>query len=194
MTPEQTLSDKQKALAGAAKVLMCQFGLKRITVEEICKTAGISKMTFYKYFSNKNDIATDVINMLYDEGMELFNDIINADTTFPEKVEKILKLKLQRLQAIGEAFLNDIIATDSPLNSHFLKLQEKSKEITIKFLKEAQEAGDVRKDLKMPFLLFMMNHLYDLIMSPDFSRIMPDIEDRIYEISVWFFYGIMKRN
>ena len=43
-------SAKSKLIVETATDLFMRYGVKRVTVEEICQTAKISKMTFYKYF------------------------------------------------------------------------------------------------------------------------------------------------
>ena len=50
-------SAKLQAILDAAKSLFWKHGIRRVTIEEICEVAGVSKMTYYKYFSNKTAIA-----------------------------------------------------------------------------------------------------------------------------------------
>ena len=40
-----------------AKMLFWKHGIKRVSIEEICKEASVSKMTFYKFFKNKEALA-----------------------------------------------------------------------------------------------------------------------------------------
>ena len=45
----------------SAKTLFWKYGMARVTVEEICREAGVSKMTFYRNFKNKNEVAKQVL-------------------------------------------------------------------------------------------------------------------------------------
>ena len=56
---EETVS--ANILVKQARELFWKHGIKRITVEEICSEAGISKMTFYRNFKNKVEIAERVV-------------------------------------------------------------------------------------------------------------------------------------
>ena len=38
---------KKQSIIKASRDLFMRYGIKRVTVEEICETAGVSKMTFY---------------------------------------------------------------------------------------------------------------------------------------------------
>ncbi len=53
-------NEKYKDILETGQELFWKFGFRRVTIEEICKEAGISKMTFYKYFSNKMDLAITI--------------------------------------------------------------------------------------------------------------------------------------
>ena len=47
---------KIQQLVTTAQELFMRHGIRRVTVEEICSEANISKMTFYKYFKNKIEL------------------------------------------------------------------------------------------------------------------------------------------
>jgi AcrR family transcriptional regulator len=53
--------ETRTALMDAAERLLGQFGYRRLSVEDIATEAGLSRRTFYLYFSNKEEItlATD---------------------------------------------------------------------------------------------------------------------------------------
>ena len=45
------------ALFEAAHELFYRYGIKKATVEDICSRANVSKMTFYRNFKDKNEMA-----------------------------------------------------------------------------------------------------------------------------------------
>ncbi|MCJ7802330.1 MAG: TetR/AcrR family transcriptional regulator, partial [Candidatus Marinimicrobia bacterium] len=61
-------SPKFKQIVETANDLFMRFGVKRITIEEICKTAKVSKMTFYKFFKNKIELAEYIIFSIINTG------------------------------------------------------------------------------------------------------------------------------
>ena len=44
---------KEGDILRTAEDLFMQFGYGKVTVEEICRAAGVSKVTYYKYFKKK---------------------------------------------------------------------------------------------------------------------------------------------
>ncbi|MBN2410872.1 helix-turn-helix transcriptional regulator, partial [candidate division KSB1 bacterium] len=62
-----------------AKELFFKYGIRRVTIEEICKKARVSKMTFYKFFQNKIELAIVMLKKLYDDAEEDLDKITNSD-------------------------------------------------------------------------------------------------------------------
>ncbi|MDH5400751.1 MAG: TetR/AcrR family transcriptional regulator, partial [Cyclobacteriaceae bacterium] len=56
-----TQNRKYQAIFETAKELFWKYGIRRVTIEEICKEAGVSKMTFYKFFPNKVALANTIL-------------------------------------------------------------------------------------------------------------------------------------
>jgi len=60
---------KRELVLKTGKELFWKFGFKRVTIEEVCKEAGISKMTFYKFFTNKIDLVKIIMNDILQESL-----------------------------------------------------------------------------------------------------------------------------
>jgi AcrR family transcriptional regulator len=58
----QSASKKYESILITGHDLFWKFGFKRVTIDEICKKAEVSKMTFYKYFTDKIDLAKKVFD------------------------------------------------------------------------------------------------------------------------------------
>ena len=190
----QELPKKQQQLLNTATELFCKHGVRRVTIEEICKSADISKMTFYKYFDNKWDIAHRVLQLLAMEELRFYHTIVEDETPFPQKVENILKLSLARVHSvgIGQAFVDDLKHPESPLFAYFTDQQKKSRELAVEFFEHARQEGLIHPEIRMPVLLFMLNRLSDLLNHPEFVAIMPNVEDRIHELASIFFHGFAR--
>ncbi|UCD39298.1 MAG: helix-turn-helix transcriptional regulator, partial [Fidelibacterota bacterium] len=70
-----------------AEHLFSRFGARRVTVEEICREANVSKMTFYKYFPNKVELVRTIRDNWEEEGFMRFDEINAMDLPFPEKID-----------------------------------------------------------------------------------------------------------
>jgi AcrR family transcriptional regulator len=50
-------------------------------------------MTFYKYFPNKLELAKTVFNLVINEGMQKWDELIQAPMDGAEKIQKLVLMK-----------------------------------------------------------------------------------------------------
>jgi TetR/AcrR family transcriptional regulator len=89
--------DKRPEVIEAARTLFSQFGLKKVTTDDIARDAHISKATIYKYFRNKTEIFDEVVSI---EAHELLTAIQTAVDAQPAVVDKFKAHLLTRMQKI----------------------------------------------------------------------------------------------
>lgn len=158
-------------------------------MEEICKNAGISKMTFYKYFTSKWDIGRTVIDITFKKGLFYYNKMIQEDLPFAEKIEQTLKITMIQINTIGAPFIEDLTDKRSPLNSHFSAKQKAVIRLSIDFLTKAKNDGYIKKETKTPFLIFMLDRISELFNDPELISIMPETNERGYELASLFLHA-----
>lgn len=183
-----------KAIMTTAKSLFWKYGIKRVTVEEICKEASVSKMTFYRSFKNKNEVAGALIDHLAAEGFSDYKSIMEQDIPFPEKVKSMLRLKDERSKNISAEFVKDIYTFDIPeLKSKMEGLRQQQIENILRDFSKAQKDGWIRKDIKIEFILYMMNDMQAKIQDPGFLAMYDKPHDAIMEMTNYFFNGILSK-
>ena len=100
---------KLREIMIASKKLFWKFGFKRVTIEEVCQEANVSKMTFYKHFKNKMELIKYHINHITDKAMKQYREIMNSDIPFTEKVKKSIDLKLESSKDMSNEFYDDYL-------------------------------------------------------------------------------------
>ncbi len=181
-----------QAITESAKALFWKHGIRRVTVEEICKEAGVSKMTFYRNFSNKNEIARHVLTQVMERSTSRYEKIMNQDIAFPAKIVELVVLEREESKGISQEFLKDIYETeDSTLQSLIEQYQEEGRQRIMRDMKKAQEKGWIRKDLKLSFLLYILNDLDKKARDEELLAMYEKPEDLIMELTNFFFYGIL---
>lgn len=186
---------KFEQLVSAAKDLFYRFGIKRVTVEEICQTAGVSKMTFYKFFSNKLDLAKYLVTSIFDAALQDYVDIIESDKPFPAKLKELIELKRRGTEQMGSEFMAELVQNPEPEIAEIYQQQrERSLSLTMNFLKRAQKNGDIRADLKLEFLLYLLNKMVDMSADEALLKMYPTPQELALEMTNFFFYGILNRD
>lgn len=78
--------EKRREVALKCFDLIHDGGMKKLTVAQVAKTAGIGKGTVYEYFENKDDIIFEIINMHIEHHHNKFLETIKDVKTIREKV------------------------------------------------------------------------------------------------------------
>ncbi len=77
---------KRRDIALSCNDLLLEKGIKKLTIAEVAKTAGVSKGSIYDYFENKEDIVFEIIRSHIAGYQEEINAKINPDHSTREKV------------------------------------------------------------------------------------------------------------
>lgn len=193
-----TSDRKQKtraALLEAGGKIFWKYGIRKATVEDICKEAGVSKMTFYRFFENKIVLAEKALTKIYESALQDYNKIMLSEIPFPEKIRQIVLLKHQGTLDISEEFLNDVYRGDEP---SLMGLMEKYSEISKKTIREdfekAQKDGWIREELKTDFLMYMMDRIGERMFDEKLKAMFHNPHDMLIELTNFFFYGIGSSN
>lgn len=192
----ESIDDKKlKEILVAAKELFWKHGFKRVTIEEVCREAKVSKMTFYKHFKNKMELIKYLLNFIYEKALQKYREIMDSDLPFPEKVKKTLDLKMEQSQDISNEFMNDYIRHADPEMLDFMnEMKAKNLEMIVKDYSEAQNRGEIRKDIKIDFILYFLNQMFVMMQDENLEKIYSNPQDMIMEVTNFFFYGVLPRD
>lgn len=185
-------SGKLQAILDAGKSLFWKHGIKRVSIEEICQVAGVSKMTYYKYFSNKSALAKHIIEEVTEEGIKNYKNIIDSDISYDQKVKKMIQAKMTNSNDISqELFLDLYKYSDKEITGTIEAIKNRIFNIYLDDFRIAQKNGDIRSDIKPEFILFFLNRITEMMTDTELVSMYPDPQHMIAEMTNIFFYGIM---
>ena len=185
---------KRDLILETGKALFWKFGYKRVTIEEICKETGVSKMTYYKYFTNKIDLVKTIMDDILRVSLDKYKNIMASDQPYPEKVVALIHLKKDQIENMSSEFFKDYVQSGDPeLISYLEQLSGESMQIFVDDFKKAQDNGDIRQDLKIEFIMYMMNHLVEMASEDVLLNMYDEPQDLVIEITNFLFYGILNR-
>lgn len=190
----QKNNPRYEALVENARELFWRHGFKRVSVQEICIKAGVSKMTFYKFFPNKKELAKQVFANEVDDSIVKFNRLIDEDISVHEKIEKLILLKAEGTNNISREFMQDFYMGSEPELKTFV--ESKTREAWAGMLdswKKAQQAGIFRDDLKPEFLIQVSFGLVELMKDEKLAGLYSSPQELILEFTKFIAYGITPR-
>lgn len=189
------INKKYNDILNAAQKLFWKFGFKKVTIEEICREGNVSKMTFYKHFDNKTELAKKVLDKVVAKAIDDFTDLKNNAGSSAELIEGMLKMKKDGIHEISKEFLADFYTdTDLGLAEYF---QIKTGQVMVSMLadfKELQGRGLIRSDLNIQFYLYMANKLSAFMDDPYLLSLYANPEDLVMEFTNLFAFGMSPYN
>lgn len=74
------MKDSKEQILKTSLLLFLQKGFKEVTMNEIVKSSGFSKGAFYHYFSSKEEVFKEVIEVYFSQMLHLDYDTLPSDS------------------------------------------------------------------------------------------------------------------
>lgn len=79
-----------------ASRLFVQHGYHKVTMESVAQYANVSKVTLYKYFSDKQVLFEHILKTTYLQEYDEIIEIINSNLPFEEKIDGVVKARIKK--------------------------------------------------------------------------------------------------
>jgi AcrR family transcriptional regulator len=178
-------SKKREQIIRTAESLFSRFGAKRVTVEEICQEAGVSKMTFYKYFSNKVELVLSIRDEWVEEGFRKFDEINAKNIPFPEKINLMTQWKVEFASRVNAEFIRDLASTDDII--------EQVKRRYLNNITDAQKEGEIRSDINPEFLWLVVEKINELVKEETWKSVFSELSQYHQQLRTLLWYGLLTR-
>ena len=183
---------KKQQIELKAQELFWKHGFKKVTIDEICKKANVSRKTFYTFYENKSALVIYILQQMTDEMMIAYKEIIESNSSFSLKMEKLLLLKYESSRQFTMEFVSDFFHPDADdLLNFYTKIVQDSLTMTKTFFADAQKKGEMNPDLDIDFVMLMMQKMLEVSSSQDVISFFPDTETMSKQISEFIIFGIM---
>ena len=176
---------KKKQIIHAAETLFNRYGSKRVTVEEICRQARVSKMTFYKHFANKVTLVRHIRDVYVEEGFQRFDDINALDIPFAQKIDHMTRWKVEFGTRINAEFIREMVSIDTVVEDVKARFLEN--------LADARKKGEIREDIDPEFLWMVTEKLSELVKDGTWKEVFTDFSQYQYQARTLIFYGLLSR-
>jgi AcrR family transcriptional regulator len=105
--PESSESPTRQFILKAAKTLFRQEDFSKVSVEDICRKAGASKMSFYRHFRNKIHLALIIVEEFVTGEYSWFEQLLQAEVGFIEKMNLVYRRRLDSTKKLGPLLLEE---------------------------------------------------------------------------------------
>ena len=176
-------SAKRSQLIETAKCLFFKHGVRRVTVEEICEKAKVSKVTFYKYFTDKIELAEFIRDQLVEEGFSKFDEINNLAVSYPKKIDLMTQWRVGFLSAMSSDFIEDIMNVQD--------IQQEVKKRYLRNIRKAQENGEIKPDISPELIWLVTEKLNELTEDGSWRNVSTDYIEFQRQLRKMYFGGLL---
>jgi len=177
---------KREQIITTAIEIFSKHGPKRVTIGELCAAAGVSKMTFYRHFSNKVHLVETIRDQLANETFAAFDAIDALDIPFPDKIDRMTRFKAQQARGMDLSWMQDMVSTAG--------IQAEFENRFLANLKRAQQRGEIRADIELEFHLLLVRKCGELFHEGDWQQVLPDAAAFTHQLRTILWYGLLTRD
>ncbi len=178
---EKIPQEKRERILRVAREEFADSGFENTSIQQIAKRSGISVGSVYKYFENKENLFTVVVQ----DGLSSLEDLLLGLASSREdiivKAEKIIRALLKFSKEKPE-LIKLYCSLTTGGNSEFLnelsqRIEAVSASIYTQAISLAQETGDVRDDVNPAFFAFLLDSVFMML---QFSTACPYYKERFF--------------
>jgi AcrR family transcriptional regulator len=143
---KQALISKEK-IFNTSLELITEKGFDNITVDEICRTAGVAKGLFYHYFKSKADIIIEIYKQVdYYYENEIQNII--QEGTIRQKIILFLEIQINYAHERGVDLVRQVYKSQMESGSDFLVSEDRVLFLKLKeLIYTGQQKGEIRTEI-----------------------------------------------
>ncbi|MBI5210659.1 MAG: TetR/AcrR family transcriptional regulator [Elusimicrobia bacterium] len=196
MAPTRRPSKKStdERLVEGAGQLFFKHGIRRVTVDEICRGSGVSKMTFYRHFPDKTAVALKVLEGIVARMRRQLREVEMLDLPFEAKLQRILELKMDHARQYSKDFFRELLAGSDPALERYVSEEDhRSLQEVRNIFVIAQRMGDIRRDIKVDLLIHALDRMREALADEQLHGLYPDLPSLMQEVLDLFCYGALRR-
>jgi AcrR family transcriptional regulator len=179
------MTKKQILIVSTAKELFMKHGVRRITINEICQKAGVSKVTFYRYFTNKQELAMLIRDSLMQEGFSRFDEISGREIRFAEKIDLMTEWRREFFSGMSADFIEDVFSMED--------MKEKFRDRLLHVIRSAQQKGDIRKEISPELVWLVTEKMNELVTEGQWKSAVKDYGEYQGQMRLMFYHGLLTK-
>jgi AcrR family transcriptional regulator len=144
--------DRPRALMAAALKLLTRRGYRRVSIDDVAESAGVSKGTVYHYFANKNELLTRTLSeRVSEKHAEVERLLAASGGSATDRLRLFLahywSISLTRRAGVWQRLVVGEIVTDAPdVFAAWARGYVQRWRVVERLVDEGQAAGEFRPD------------------------------------------------
>ncbi len=160
------MENQRENIIQCAAEKMRVAGIRSVSIDDICRDLGMSKKTFYVYFTTKDDLISE---LLHRKEQTLYDDVIRQS-----KGKSIADLLVHSMQIAKSG--QDVRQMPSlfydlkkyyprQFEAHLRRLEERNQELLSRFLTRGKQEGVFREDVDVELTAILLAKLHQTMLN-----------------------------
>lgn len=186
------MKTKEQDIILAAAELFERYGFQRVRVEEICRYAGASKATFYKYFSGKDALVERFLSIVFKDMLQRTYAVLDSDISLKEKFDRVIILKMDFIKQLGDEILHSLF--DYPAaHAFYKKISQSSMRDFHDFLQREQNLGRIDLEINLELFMGLLTEIAQIYSDKSLDKYCHNINELVSQVNRLLIYGIFPR-
>ncbi|MBC1376745.1 TetR/AcrR family transcriptional regulator [Listeria sp. FSL L7-1699] len=185
---EKRTLKKKTAIIQAALSLFGKHGFSDVSIKDIASLAGVSQVSIYNYFGNKEALVAECAKIIMQDTITLAAEILVSEGSFTDKLARAIQL----CQAEINVSLSKFISTEASKDSQFITLlvnniNKLKKDIYMEYVAAGKKAKVINNDISDDVIQLFIDSINGLGLTvPE-----EELEKKQAEIIHLFLYGLI---
>jgi len=119
------MEDKQQEIVDKVRGLYNEFGIRSVTMDDVVRELGISKKTLYRYFTDKSELVSAVLECERSLRMREYGEAIQGVSNAIEEMLRYYDLQKKMIKEHNPSLMYDLRKYYPKIHSDFLEKKRK---------------------------------------------------------------------
>ena len=180
-------------LKQVATELFYQQGWKLTSIAEICRVAGVSRVTFYKYFPTKQDLVKSIFEEQKNNMRQEFDRLLATKADLATVIQQILTMQQESMATLySAAVLHDLNHDqDETLQAFFRQMVQEKYHYMHYFFSTLQKRKSIRNDFPVILIDVLIQKMDEMIHSSVLQKHYAGKEQQLFkDVLQLFLHGL----
>ncbi|WP_243182925.1 TetR/AcrR family transcriptional regulator [Anaerosolibacter carboniphilus] len=186
---EKRTKAKKESIINAARELFTERGITDVGISEIAAKAGVSQVSIYNYFGDKNSLAKEVLISYLDQSIQEYEEILKGDIPFSEKLKIIMDKKHDAVIEVSRSNFSKYAWEDKTLQQVYKEAATiKATSIYTKFIELGKKEGAIDESIPNDAILSFLFSSVSIMQQSDYLKTSLEYKMGILRL---FLYGLL---
>ena len=180
-------------LKQVATELFYQQGWKLTSIAEICRVAGVSRVTFYKYFPTKQDLVKSIFEEQKNNMRQEFDRLLATKADLATVIQQILTMQQESMATLySAAVLHDLNHDkDETLQDFFRQMVQEKYHYMHYFFSTLEKRKSIRNDFPVILIDVLIQKMDEMIHSSVLQQHYAGKEQQLFkDVLQLFLHGL----